>query len=273
MQDIINSISKLGVAVLTAGASFIVYIILEKFKTRASIFTYVKSVNSVETTLAGNFVDNIEIKWGGRTIDHINFVSLTVKNESNIDFENVILKSWIDINSNFLNSSAHHDQLGTLIPLENEYYEKRLEKLSAIDEYNATEKEPNTPFPAEIKSAYDFVLKNLAYNVPVWNRGESVTFKFLIENTIGETSYFYHPIEKKSVKLIESETDQQKTKNRGLGMIIIGHILYVIAAILIASSKNVSDFAYYAFLIFGGFNIWIGLYIYQFYLYIKSFFK
>jgi len=56
-------------------------------------------------------------------------------------------------------------------------------------------------------------------------------------------------------------------------MIIIGHLLYIAAAIYIETAKETSEFLFYGFLVFGALYLWIGLWIYQLYLYVKSFFK
>lgn len=273
MDELFNNITKLGWAVIASVITLIAYIILEKFKSRRSLFSYTKTFNPIGTSINDNFYGNIKIVYNDTSIvQHLNLVSLKITNISNRDFENVTLKCWVDVNSNILSANAFHDQYLTQIELEKNHIENRKRKISEIDDYNEN-KNPDEPEPKYISDNYNFILKNITWNIPVWNRGDSATFNCLIENTLGETPLLMHPIEKRSVKLIEGKTSHEINADRGKGALLYGYVIYIITVVFILFQSSVSKNDFIILGIIGGLYLWVGLFLYQIIGYVKSFFN
>ncbi|PWK79004.1 hypothetical protein LX99_01458 [Mucilaginibacter oryzae] len=272
MKETLDSISKLGWAFIGSLISLIVYIVLERFKNRGALFSFSRKFNSLGTSINDSFHGNIKVLYDTRIVKHLNFVTLNITNESNSDFENVVVKCWVDVNSQFLSFNAFHDNYRTNIKLEDNFYEERNRRVNEIDEYNAQKNEGDID-PQEITNNYNFILKNLEWNVPVWNRKDSVTFNFIIENFNGEVPILMHPIEKKGIKLIEAESIDRRNTRLGKWMIILGHLVYALCVCTILFSENIEKKDLIIFSILGGLSLWIGLLLYKIFEYIKSFFK
>lgn len=273
MKETLDNISKLGWAVIASLITLIIYIILEKFKNRGSVFTYSRTFNSVGTTLNDTFYGNIKVLYNDtRVVKHLNFVSLNIVNTSNTDFEDVTLKCWVDVNSQILSFDAFHDLYRSGIPLDEGYLKTRNEKMKEIDNYNATRIEGD-PTPQHVTNAYSFVLKNLVWKIPVWNRKDGVTFNFLIENFNGDIPLLMHPIEKKSIKLVEAENAELKNKRLGKWMFILGYLIYVISSVVILTLTDVDRGSLIIFIVLGGLYIWFGLFAYGIFQYLRSFFR
>lgn len=273
MKDVIDSISKLGWAVIASIITLIIYIILERFKNRWSLFTYATNFSSVGTSINDSFYGNIKVLYNDtRVVKHLNFVSLNIHNASNTDFENVIIKCWVDNNSQFLSFDAVHDRYQTPIGLDENFIDERQDRLDEIDEYDKIKVE-GEPIPQQITNAYSFLLKKLTWNVPVWNRKDSVTLNFLIENFNGDVPLLMHPIEKKSIRLIEAESAEGKNNRLGRWMIINGYIIYIISSVILFLLSPLEKSDLITFVIVGGLYIWIGLFLYKIAEYIRSFFR
>ena len=273
MDEIFNNITKLGWAVIASVITLLAYIILEKFKSRRSLFSFTKTFNPIGTSINDNFFGNIKILYNDdRIVQHLNFVSLKIKNSSNSDFEDIVLKCWVDTNSNIFSANAFHDQYLTFIELEKNYETNRKQRMAEIDAYNLT-REPDQPEPRQITENYNYILKNISWNIPVWNRGDSVTFNFLIENTLGEAPLLMHPIEKKSVKLIEGKSAEELNTEKGKGALLYGYLIYIVSVTIILSQSAIGKSDVIVFGIIGGLYLWIGLFIYQIVGYVKSFFN
>lgn len=273
MKDALDNISKLGWALIASLGSLLIYIILEKFKNRWSLFTYTRTFNSVGTSINDSFYGNIKVLYNDtRVVKHLNFVSLTILNASNTDFESVIIKCWVDTNSQILSFDAFHNRYRTYIRMDEKFITEREKKSGEIDEFEKNKIE-GAPTPQEITNNYNFILKNVVWNVPVWNRKDAVTFNFLIENFNGDIPLLMHPIEKKSVRLIEAENSENKNNRLGKWMLINGYILYITAVIVILSLSQIEKSDIITFIIFGGIYVWIGLFLYKIAEYIKSFFR
>jgi hypothetical protein len=271
MKETLDSISKLGWALIASLITLIVYIVLEKFKNRGALFSFSKKFNSVGTSINDSFHGDIKVFYDTRIVKHLNFVTLNITNESNSDFENVVVKCWVDVNSQFLSFNAFHDNYRTNIKLEESFIEERNRKLDEINEYNDQKQEGDTE-PQTITNNYNFIFKNLEWSVPVWNRKDSVTFNFLIENFNGEIPLLMHPIEKKGIKMAEIESIDRKNNRLGKWMIIWGHLVYIICALGVLLSISADRTNLIIFLILGGLSLWIGLFLYKIFEYIRSFF-
>ncbi|GGG94143.1 hypothetical protein GCM10007415_31510 [Parapedobacter pyrenivorans] len=273
MEEIFTNITKLGWAAIGSVLTLIAYIILEKFKSKQSLFSFTKTYNPIGTSINDNFFGNIKIIYNDeRPVQHLNFVNLKIQNKSNRDFEDVILKCWVDSASNILSANAFHNQYLTTIGLEENHEETRRQKIAQIDNYNLT-MDPNLPQPLVISENYKYVLKNFVWRIPAWNRNDSVVFNFLIENTQGNIPLLMHPIEKKSVKLIESKTAEEINLQRGKGALLYGYLIYIFSISIILSQSSIGKSDVIIFGIIGGLYLWIGLFLYQIVGYVKSFFN
>lgn len=78
MKDTLDSISKLGWAVIASLITLVIYIILEKFKNRWSLFTYSRKFNSLGTTINDNFHGNIKVIYNDdRVVKWIKHTKMT----------------------------------------------------------------------------------------------------------------------------------------------------------------------------------------------------
>lgn len=272
MKETLDSISKLGWTLIGSVITLIVYFVLEKFKNRVALFSFSKRFNPIGTSIDDSFPGNITVFYDTRMVKHLNYVTLNIINESNSDFENVIVKCWVDVNSQFLSYDGFHDNYHTNIKLEENFATLRNSRLDEIAEYNA-QKQDGDIEPQEITNNYNFVFKNIEWIIPVWNRKNSVSFNFLIENINGDVPVLMHPIEKKGIKMTELESVDLKNNRLGKWMIILGHLVYIVCAWLLLSSKTIERKDIVIFSIFGGLYLWIGLLLYKIFEYIRSFFR
>ncbi|MFA6087830.1 hypothetical protein [Mucilaginibacter sp.] len=273
MKEIFESISKFGWAVIASCITFIVYVFLEKFKSRWSIFSFTRSFNSLATSINDNFYGSIKIFYNEtRAVNHLNFITVNIKNESNTDFEDVNIKCWVDGDSNILTFNSNHDQYQTIIFMEDTFQVSKNEIVDKVENYNLSKQEGDI-MPKDLEDSFNFFLRNVVWHIPVWNRKDSITFNLLVENLKGQVPLIRHPIEKKSIKLIEAESLESKNNRLGKWMLINGYIIYIIFTAMFLSNMSFDKSTVIAFAVLGGLYIWIGLFLYQLFQYTKSFFR
>lgn len=266
-----DDISKFWWTILGGGISLTAYLILERFKNRLSYFESSVAFNSVGTSLIDNVFGDIKVTYNGREIKHLNFITIQIKNTSNSDFEKLRLTCWVDNRSQFLVWKGNFDSTLIAVKYEENYAEREGEFLKKLDTF-LTEN-PGTDLPRDLDADLYYHTRNKEFILPVFNRKDSITMNFLVENFDGNVPLIKFPIQHKSVRTVPVVEKEIRDRRLGLAMFINGYIVFALATIWLFRLDFISLNNLIIYVILSALYLWLGLLVHSIKNYIVSLFK
>lgn len=249
---------------ITAFISVFIGLYLEKFKTRLVFLKYKLYFNALGTTIQNEFWGNIEVLYKGRQTNHLNFVTIEISNESNVDLENVNIDVWVDQESQILGHDANYIENGNIILLENNYYALYSDVLRKNQQdIEEKEKNKNHITPTQLINEVNWILTNKKFHLPILNRRNSIRINLLIENFKGEIPNVKVSVLHKSVKLVTQRDKAEEEKRLGINMIVWGLLIFWISAWFIHQNQLGSTASIILTVIIGSIQLLIGLVIYR----------
>jgi hypothetical protein len=259
--------------IITGLASVVIGIYFEKFRNKIIFLKYKVFFQPLATTSKTDYWGEISVYYEKRIINHLNFVTITLKNDSNNDLENIDVDTWVDNQSQFLAVRGNYDQTGNSILLESGYFNYYKDVLDRnLQDVEAEKDNPDHVTPPQLMNEIQAVMGNKKFHLPVFNRKTSITLNLLIENFQGRKPEVSVSVLHKSVKLI-LETDKEiERKQTTKWTVIIGMIIYAIGLLVIYKYFPISKQAYWTFAALGLTYSSIGFLIYKSGRFIKRFF-
>lgn len=202
------------ITLIAALLGFLTAVLMERFKNRIILLKYRKNTFQLATAIQNNFWGNIEVLYNNRKTNHLSLLTVEIKNDSNIDLENVNVDFWVDYDSQILTHQANYVESGNLISLEKDY----LIEFNKVVEMNDEDQKLKLVNPnhqtSGLAQRIDWILKNKKLNLPVFNRNTSVKFQILVENFQGKVPLLSLSILHKACKLIPELEEIEITKTR-----------------------------------------------------------
>lgn len=249
---------------ITALISLIIGLYLERFKTRLVFLKYRLLFQPLATSTQNDYWGNIEVLYNGQPTKHLNFITIEIKNDSNVDLQNVDVEIWVDTNSQILGHSGNYVESGNAIYLEQAYYSHfnsviESHKQDTIQKHN----DPQHITPKELIDQIRWIFSNKKFILPVLNRHDSIRLNLLVENFQGQVPEATVSVLHQSVKLLKEQEQAEKDKKLGIGMIIWGIIIFIMSVVIVARFFTTAMTPLIIVGIIGSFYLLIGLIIHK----------
>ncbi|MBY0435207.1 MAG: hypothetical protein K2U26_13950 [Cyclobacteriaceae bacterium] len=234
--DFVDKILPSTISLVVTGVfAVIIGVYLEKFKSRVTTISYEIIFNPLATSSHTDYWGEIEVHHNKRLINHLNFITVKLKNDSNNDLQNLNIDFNVDQNSQILGQSGQYDNTKSGILIEQQHYSYFVE-VSNRNQVDFQQKltNPNHQTPAQLTTELQYIMTNKKFNLPVFNRHTSVTINMLVENFSGVQPEVNVGVIHKGVKLEQKEdetTELGKTViySSAIGVVIFGLFVYAIA--------------------------------------------
>lgn len=208
----------------------IIGIFLEKFKNRLSIFKYKIRFQPLATSSQIPHWGSIEVYHEGRQTKHLNFVTIEIENDSNVDHQDVKVQVMCDEESQFLQQSAFFNKTSVAILLDQEYYDYFVDVRNRYFSANtALTLDPSQVIPDELQREVDYVEGNKIFKIPVLNRRTCVTFNLLTENFQGKIPAITVNVIHKSVKLVRRADANSEESREFMGIAISSVLVFLVS--------------------------------------------
>lgn len=211
--NIANFFGPLATPIFTGAIGVFSGLYFEKYKNRTLLLTFSTSFQSLGSEIKNDFWGNIEVAHNGRSIKHLSFITINIRNTTKSDAPSPSdLDIWVDDTSSILGHSGHYDT-GNAIEFEKIFGEGYRGTLDDVNEdLMLREQNNNHKTPSELEWRIRYFLANRKLALPVLNRKSNITVNFLVENSKGIIPEIHVSILQKGVKLIP-EGDKVKTEN------------------------------------------------------------
>lgn len=268
-----NFIPAIISLIITGLASVIIGVYFEKFRNKMVLLKYNIFFQPLATTSKTDYWGEISVYYEKRIINHLNFVTIILKNDSNNDLDNINVDTWVDNQSQFLAVRGNYDQTGNSVLLENNYYKYYTDVVNRnMEDVEANKDNPDYLTPPHLMNEIQEVMGNKKFHLPVFNRKTSITLNLLIENFEGRKPEVSISVLHKSVKLI-LETDKEiERKEATKFTVIIGIIIYTIGLFVIYKYFPIPTQTYWIFTCLGLTYGAFGFLLYKSGRFIKRFF-
>jgi len=225
--------------ILTATLGFIAAIIIERFKNRTVLLKSKRNVFQLATATKNSFWGDIEVLYNDRKTNHLSLITIEIKNDSNIDLENVNVDFWVDENSQMLAYQGNYNENGNSILLEEKYAKEfgDVIKLNKED-MRLKEENPTHETSPDLRLSLRYILANKTLNLPVFNRNTSIKIQLLCENFIGQVPKLSVSILHKSCKVVQEEDEVEAKLKRDRYAGILWFILYGIVVAYVYSKYS-----------------------------------
>ncbi len=250
--------------IITGIISLIIGIYVEKFKNKLNLLKKRVVYQPIATSSQTPYWGSIKVLYNGRDINHINFVTLELHNDSNHDMDELKVDFSIDNDSQILAANGFIEASTTSLLLSNDYFNYFLDVLNrhevAQNQLIAGEIER---IPVSLESEIRDILSRKSFNVPAINRNDIVKFNFLVENFKGFQPVLSVSTNKKSVIIVDKEDESIEKNKKVLFTSIIGLALFVIVVIMTINQYQTSTAP---ILIIAGFSLltyFFGILIYN----------
>lgn len=227
--DLINSLAPATISLIVTGlVSVLIGIYFEKFRNKVVFIKYDIQYQPLATSSQTDYWGKIEVFHNGTQKNHLNFVTVQIENDSNTDLEDINIDVNVDQESQILGQSGYYDDSKAAILLEADYFRYYNEVSERYFQDEAKQKNnPEYQTPVQLANEVLYVIKNKKFNVPVFNRGASLTINLLIENLQGQVPATSVNILYKSLKLIRRDDQQTQTGKTVIYSLIIGIVFFI----------------------------------------------
>jgi len=245
------------IPIITAVLGFVIAVFIEKFKNRTVLLKYRKNIFQLATSIQNAYWGNIEVLYNNRKTNHISHITVEIKNDSNLDLENVTVDFWVDPDSQMLSHQSNYVENGNFIDLERNYKKEFNDVIELNDEDQKSKVLDPNHLTLGLQERINWVLKNKKFFLPVFNRKTTVKFQLLVENFNGKIPSLSQSILHKSCKLIQEVEEDQiiKTRNKYVGWIWL--LLSTLTTIIIYIKFKNNEYA----IIWSGALSFLSLYI------------
>lgn len=220
---------------VTTSISILVGVYLEKFKNKLIFLKYTISFSQLGTSIQDSYWGNIEVTYNGALTKYLNFVTITLINDSSNDVpKDIYLDIWVNPQAQILGFSGNYNEIGNAISLEANYQARFNNASQALSDLNAKKvTDPTLVMSNDLKQEIEWVMKNRRVHLPIFNRNSSANINLLVESLDGTMPNVYPSVLQTSVKLIKQEDSEIQKKNKAFQINIYSAVVYVIGLILI----------------------------------------
>lgn len=220
---------------VTTSISILVGVYLEKFKSKLIFLKYTISFSQLGTSIQDSYWGNIEVTYNGALTKYLNFVTITLINDSSNDVpKDIYLDIWVNPQAQILGFSGNYNEIGNAISLEANYQARFNNASQALSDLNAKKvTDPTLVMSNDLKQEIEWVMKNRRVHLPIFNRNSSANINLLVESLDGTMPNVYPSVLQTSVKLIKQEDSEIQKKNKAFQINIYSAVVYVIGLILI----------------------------------------
>lgn len=271
LQDIAPTTISL---VITGLVSLAIGIYLEKFKNRLTFIKYNILYQPLATANQNEYWGNIEVFYNGLKTNHLNFMTITLENDSNKDYQDIYIDVQVDKNSFIKGQTGFYTDSGKKILLENNHYNRLVETVEQNKlDIEQRKEDPNHSTPVNLQNDIDYFQTNSKFYLPVFNRKSEIKFNILAENDNAQQPIIGVDIKHKGLKLIKENDKYEEDKKMGIGMIIYGLIIFISTTIILSYYFPESRTPIIILGIVGFLNLLFGLFIYRLFQLIKNYMK
>jgi len=223
--------------IVTAIFGLGVGILIEKFKNRFRTITYTIRTQKVAPTLSANLGGQLKITLNNLEINTLKVTTIEIENGNNVDFENIVVKFGIGKGGIFQGNEGYLVNNSSWI-YRTEEYASQYDK--AVKELNELPIDPQTGLrdtSNEFQSRIDYLNTNRNYFIPVFNRGESAVFNFLIEDPVDGTIVEVFPsLIYKSVNFVKKPDNNSQAQTDlwigvGIGLAVVSLIDWALVTV------------------------------------------
>jgi len=220
---------------VTTSISILVGVYLEKFKSKLIFLKYTMSFSQLGTSIQDSYWGNIEVTYNGIVTKYLNFVTITLINDSSNDVQkDLYLDIWVNPQAQILGFSGNYNEIGNAISLEANYQARFNIASQALSDLNTKKlTDPTLVMSNELKQEIEWVMKNRRVHLPIFNRNSSANINLLVESLDGTMPNVYPSILQTSVTLIKQEDSEIQKKAKTFQINIYSAIVYIIGLVLI----------------------------------------
>lgn len=257
--------------IVTGVATLLIGIYFEKFRNRLLFIKYDIQYQPLATSSQTEYWGKIDVYHNDTLKKHLNFVTVKVENDSNGDIENINIDVTFDQESQILGHSGFYDESNAGLLLEQQhfnYFQDVLQRFNQDEEIGR--QDPDHVTPDQLMTEVEWVLRNKKFNLPVFNRGTSITINLLVENFQGLIPTATINTLFKGIKLIKKEDSNTETGKTVIYSLIIGGVFYLLVVISLVTIYPTAKTPLTILSIFGVVYTLIGLLFLQIFRLIKK---
>lgn len=275
MTEFLQDIAPTTISLTVTGLiSLAIGIYLEKFKNRLTFIKYNILFQPLATSNQNEYWGNIEVYYNGQKTNHLNYMTITLENDSNKDYQDIFIDIWVDKNSFIKGQNGFYVDSGKVILLESNHYKRLTEVVEQNRQDIAKQKtDPNHLTPVSLQNDIEYFQTNAKFYLPVFNRKSEIKFNILAENNNAQQPNIGVDIKHKGLKLIKENDKYDEDKKLGLGMITYGLIIFVLTTLVLSYYFPESIKPLVILGIVGLLNLIFGLFIYRLFQFIKNHLK
>jgi len=275
LTDFLKDIAPTTISLIITGlVSLLIGIYLEKFKNKLTFIKYNFLFQPLATSNQNEFWGNIEVYYNGLKSNHLNFITITLNNDSNKDFQDIVLDIWVDKDSFINGQNGFYVDSGKTILVEQTHYDRLVEVIRRNNEdIEKKKQDSNHITPTQLQKDIEYFQTNSKFSLPVFNRNTEVRVNILAENNSGQQPQIGIDIKHKGLKLIKENDKYDEDRKLGIGMIAYGTIIFTITAIFLSISFPNALKPILILGVVGLLNLVLGLFIYRLIQLIKNFLK
>lgn len=259
---------------VTTSISILVGVYLEKFKNKLIFLKYTMSFSQLGTSIQDSYWGNIEVTYNGILTKYLNFVTITLINDSSNDVpKDIYLDIWVNPQAQILGFSGNYNEIGNAISLEANYQARFNNASQALSDLNAKKvTDPTLVMSNDLKQEIEWVMKNRRVHLPIFNRNSTANINLLVESLDGTMPNVYPSILQTSVKLIKQEDSEIQKKSKAFQINIYSAIVYIIGLILIFISYPESKIVISLTVLIGGIAFFVARLVYLLLKFLKRMF-
>ena len=275
MEEFLQSIAPTTISLIITGiVSLAIGIYLEKFKNRLTFIKYRIFFQPLATSNENEYWGNIEVYYNGSKSNHLNFATIELINDSNKDFQDVIIDVWVDKDTFIKGQNGFYSDTGKSILMENNHYIGLTETIKQNSEdISKRQKNPNHITPVKLQNDIVYYQSNVKFHLPVFNRKSDIKFNILVGNEKANQPIFGIDIKHKGLKVIKQDDKYDEERKLGIGTITFGTLFFVLITIIIYFKFPNSLIPTIILGIAGVLHLVVGTFIYKLIQFIRNYLK
>lgn len=209
---------------IATGASILIGVIIEKVKNKYRSLIYEVDVQTIVPP--GPLSNSISLTVGNNWVNNLKTINIVILNNNNYDFENVSLYFNIPRDCTLHGSEGFINNREFALGYTSMHQKTYEETLKEYDEHPG--EQGNKDIPDTLTQKLKFITSHLEYFVPILNRGDKLTFNFLVQdydNILTESNVIISILHKslglKAETAPEIRFKQDIWKMVGIGVVIV----------------------------------------------------